>query len=317
MPQPEDWPSADSKLAFDDIADEIERLGPFLRVHGFKATTFGDYLRINHYELQHQLDWLRDKEEDLAKQGETWRDEPVFGADEESTLDTPISLLAGFRTEYELFDFGLLEKTLITCVHRPSYPDQVFSVWRMPKDSRQGRCWQLFLQLRRRGKLPRGILPFEDVLEYGRGSVLVILCRPPSFQTERFQEISPVRALQKTLDGFEALAGLHKLGITINYWPDTNPPTDRLCAEYVYDRNDNPSSSLSGSHGLGWAEPRDEPAYAEIAGRLFTRRVEYRSPESDLPAQFKHAGSDPRLLRAWDTCSAVNHNCAAPAYVSL
>ena len=316
VPQPEDLPPADRKLVIGDIANEIERLRPFLRLHGYKATTLGDYLRINHYDVQSTLDQWRCDDGDLAEDGQPWADEPTFFAEEGTKLDELVALLPQFRAQYQLFDFGLLEKTLITCVHRPSCPDQVFSVWRMPRNSRQGRCWQLFAQLRRQGRLPRGILPFEDVFEYGKNSILVILCRPTAFKTRSLGEYTPVRGLYKALAAFEALADLHNVGVTINYWPSTNPPTDRLCAEYVYDRND--PSQFKVGHSLGWAEPLDEPAYAEITARPFTRRVDYRIPAFEVPAPYRHSRCDPRLLCEWDSDSAIYSNAAAPipAFVS-
>ena len=311
VPQPEDLPPTNRKLRFEDIADEIERLAPFLGVHGYKATTFRDFLRINHYEVQYRLDWQR--RDDAGRKQDDER--PNLGEDEGTTLDQALALIRDHRSAYSLFDFGLLEKTLITCVHRPSCPDQIFSVWRMPRNSRQGRCWQLFSRLRREGRLPRGIIPFEDVLEYGENSLLVFVCRPPEFKLDNNRSINPVRALQKTLEAFEALSDLHKVGVSINYWPDLAPQTDNICYDYAYDRNH--ASSFTDSHGLGWAEADDDPSYAQITGRPFPRYVEYRIPASDLPSPRRHAGSDPRLLSAWDCHAADNEATPGPAHVSL
>lgn len=72
---------------------------------------------------------LRDGDDLPAEQEQHGSDQPATDAEEQAKrLNRPIALITGLRWAYQLFDFGLFEKTLITCAHRPSCPELIFSV---------------------------------------------------------------------------------------------------------------------------------------------------------------------------------------------
>ena len=204
---------------------------------------------------------------------------------------------------------------MITFAHRPSCPDQIFSIWRMPRLSPQGRCWQLFSQLRKSGKLPTGIMPFEDVLEYGQRSLIAILPWSDSFVEPKLGRFTTIcQALQKVADAFAALSALHSLEISLDYWPRFTPEDSMVWFDYIYDSE---AKASFPSHGLGDAAPSTDSAYAEISARRFPRRVQHMIPCVADPPTDRHARSDPRLLCIWPSSEVLHRHRSAPAPASV
>lgn len=148
----------------------------------------------------------------------------------------------------------------------------------MRRRSPAGKRWIALGEELARGKRLPGLLPVEDVLLYGRKSVLVIT----HFQMTDISGGGNIRDIvEQTTSAFESLSLAHSKGISINLWPYIDPKTDLEFTE----------ASFACSYGF-WADdpmiqdwpspgckvPLEEPAYAPIFGRPFPRRITTRLP---------------------------------------
>ena len=109
---------------------------------------------------------------------------------------------------------------LQSLVHRPQQPDQIFAIHWMPRNSAAGKMWQFLDSVRRReGRCPKGFLPFEDVMEYGERSLIVVSpWLGHSVAPTKFSDY--IHSVLRIMQGsFAALAHARDLGVTLNFWP--------------------------------------------------------------------------------------------------
>jgi hypothetical protein len=95
-------------------------------------------------------------------------------------------------------------------VIRPSDPDQIFAVYFMPRESAAGMRWTTLAEqeLAHGRRLP-SLIPIEDVLFYGKHSLLVIA----HFQMMKATGASTIRhALERLTSAFEALSYVQARG---------------------------------------------------------------------------------------------------------
>ena len=108
IPQPEELPPADRLFKLEDLNHYLSQLDPFMEFHGFKATEYRDWLKINCREVEAQLAQCRmeefetkmqaaaeerEKEEEAEsarrqeEDAEMDSEEPQEGADEERVTE--------------------------------------------------------------------------------------------------------------------------------------------------------------------------------------------------------------------------------------
>lgn len=191
-------------------------------------------------------------------------------------------------------------------MHRPSEPDQIFAVYFMPRDSPAGMRFMSFADELERGERLQGFLPIEDVLHYGKTSLLVLA----HFQMEHSNGPTVTnKALERLTCAFEALASAHSRGITINAWPlrgFMRHESSFICS-YASDSDD---KTIADWPVPGVAAVSHDVAYAPIVGRRFPRRIVSRFPpapaEGDpIPIDWHY--HEPSRPRPWTQARAADY----------
>ena len=146
--------------------------------------------------------------------------------------------------------------------------------------------WQFLNSIRRReGRCPKGLLPFEDVLDYGKRSLIVV----SPWLGHNVRKIQYSEYLHNTLrtmeQSFSALDCAHERGISINYWPSltgqkalTSFHSAFYSRAFVFDKEDVPTYK---HQGLGQMAATRDPRFAEIVGRTFSNQTIWAIPCSD------------------------------------
>ena len=170
--------------------------------------------------------------------------------------------------------------------------------------------WHFLNSIRRReGRCPKGFLPFEDVLDYGQRSVIVV----SPWLGHNAREIQYSKYLHNTLrimeQSFTALACAHERGISINYWPSLTGQKALssfhsvfYSRAFVFDKEDVPTYK---HQGLGQMAASRDPRFAEIVGRPISKQTVWAIPCSDEAPdveldRVKVPTSDPHYSTAWE-----------------
>jgi len=175
----------------------------------------------------------------------------------------------------------------------------------MPRESAAGKRWTALAEqeLAHGRRLP-SLIPIEDVLFYGKHSLLVIA----HFQMMKATGASTIRhALERLTSAFEALSYVHSKGITINLWPHVGFQAHEasFVGSYAYWAND--SAVKADWLTPGCKAPSAEPAYAPIAGRRFPRRIVSRFPPEPRDGRLHLKSKHAVLAGVWTPYKASCH----------